>query len=289
MSKKLSEQIREFIIEEKRANSKLSCRGLISLIKEKFSIEISKSLINNVIKENNLSSPVGRRRVKEGVTPPEAPAKLPEIKPVMKESGFMENGGFFFLKAADLKLGLTLNLAELLSVHFPGLAKESHQEIIEALIYTPHFKDKRSLWLFIGSEVPEEDLVKYSQQISQIPPFELKEAAAKVGISHKINNINELWEEAILRLSAHIVHFFPSEYQFLDFLAMKERFYSLPAKFERKAGLLSIHLFYPKDFFWLNDIIWQEGFSYAANRVNEAKILSPDKEQIWINPQVKFQ
>jgi len=281
---KLNEEIKQFIIEGKRANPKLSCRSLTSLIKERFQVSLSKSLINNVIKQSNLSSPVGRGRIKEAVT-----LKKPAEAQIIKQKvEFMENGGFFFLKAADFKLGLTTHLAEILSGYFPGLTKESHQAITEALIYFPLFKNKKSLWLLVGKEIPEESLTQYSQKLIQVPFLQLKESVVRLGINHKFNEINELYQKCLLRLNAYIVHFFPPEYQFLDFLAMQERFYCLPAKLERKGGLLIIQLFYPNGFFWLNDIIWQEGFSFAANRVNEAKIITPDNAQIWLSPQVQF-
>ncbi|MDP3732188.1 MAG: hypothetical protein Q8R31_04065 [Candidatus Omnitrophota bacterium] len=281
---KLNEEIKQFIIQQKRVNLRLSCRGLAPLIKERFQINISKSLINRVIKENNLSGPVGRRRIKEAVT-----VKDPvEAQIARQKVEFMENGGFFFLKAADLNLGLILHLAEVLSTYFPGLSKDDHQGIIEALIYSPFFKNKKSLWLLMGREVPEENLTQYSRQLLQVPFLQLKEPVAKLGVNHNFNEINDLWQRCLLRLNSYIVHFFPPEYQFLDFLAMQERFYSLPARIERKAGLLIIQLFYPKSFFWVNDIIWQEGFSYAANRVNEANIFTTNQEQIWLSPQVEF-
>ncbi len=281
---KLNEEISEFIIQQKKVNPKLSCRNLTGLIKERFHLNISKSLINNVMKSSNLSSPVGRRRVRE----PVVLKKPSEINITRQETEFMENGGFFFLKAADLKLGLTVHLADILSGYFPGLSKESNQGIIEALIYSPFFKDKKSLWLLTGSEVPEESLIQYPQQLILISFPQIKEGVAKLGINHNISEINDLWRQSLLRLNSCIVHFFPPEYQFLDFEAMQERFYCLPAKLERKGGLLIVQFFYPNGFFWTNDIVWQEGFSSAANKVNEVKIVTPDNEQIWISPQVQF-
>jgi len=285
---KLSEEIKQFIIQEKKANPRVSCRGMTSLIKERLQVNISKSLINSVIKESNLSSPVGRRRVREALVSKEVVRGPSEAGVAWPESFFMENGGFFFLKAADLKLGLTSQFAELLSGHFPSLSKESHRTIIEALIYTPFFREKKSLWLLINREVLEGSIAEYTQQLNQVPFIELKELAAKAGINVNINNINELWQESLLRLNSYIVHFFTPEYQFLDYSAMQERFYCLPGRLERKGGLLIIQLIYPSSFFWLNDIIWQEGFSCAANKINDAKILTLENEQIWINPQVQF-
>ena len=281
---KLNAEIKQFIVEQKRVNPKLSCRGLSVLIKEHFQVNISKSLINNVIKQGNLSSPVGRRRIKEAIIPKE-PQETEIVKP---EPEFMENGGFFFLKAADLKLGLTSRVAEALSAYSPNLPKENHQEIIEALICQPFFQHKKSLWLLVGREVAEESLTGYSQELLQVPFLKIKESVAKLSLDTNFNEIKDLWQKCLLRLNAYAVHFFPPEYQFLDFLAMQERFYGLPARIETKTGLLIIQLFYPKGFFGMNDMVWQEGFSYAVKRINEAKIFTLQKAQIWISPQVEF-
>jgi len=82
---KTKEQIKEFIIEAKKANPILSCRQLTPLIKEKFGISLSKSTINNIFKEANLSGPVGRKPLKrEKVLPVEEKPKLVvEEKPTL--------------------------------------------------------------------------------------------------------------------------------------------------------------------------------------------------------------
>lgn len=281
---KLSQEIKGFIIAQKKTDQKLSCRALTGLIKEHFQVNISKSLINNVIKESNLSSPVGRRGERQliAVKPPY------ELKISRKDVEFMENGGFFFLKAADIKLGLTYHLSEILSGYYPDIPKHLHQRIIQTLMYSPFFKNKMSLWLFIGSEVPDESMARYSQQFIKAPFDSLKGSLESLGITHNISDINNLCKEALFRLNSYILHFFPPEYQFLDFLSMQKRFYSLPARLEKKGNLLVIQLFYPPDFLWMNDIIWQEGFLAAANKLNEAKIITPENEQIWIIPQVEL-
>jgi hypothetical protein len=59
---KLKPEVLSFIIENKKNNPSLSCRNLTSLILEQLHIEVSKSSINAIFKENNLSMPIGRRR-----------------------------------------------------------------------------------------------------------------------------------------------------------------------------------------------------------------------------------
>ena len=61
---KLKAEIKNCILEEKKANPALSCRGFTALIEDKFQIKVSKSSINFIIKEAGLSMPVGRRRKK---------------------------------------------------------------------------------------------------------------------------------------------------------------------------------------------------------------------------------
>ena len=57
---KLNPEVLSFIIENKQNSLGLSCRQLTSLILEKFQIKVSKSSINVIFKEKNLSMPIGR-------------------------------------------------------------------------------------------------------------------------------------------------------------------------------------------------------------------------------------
>jgi hypothetical protein len=59
---KLKPEVLNFILENKQNNPALSCRHLTSLIFEQLHIKVSKSSINAVFKENDLSMPIGRRR-----------------------------------------------------------------------------------------------------------------------------------------------------------------------------------------------------------------------------------
>lgn len=61
---KLKDEVIDFIKHHKHENPRISCRSLVGLIEEKFLIKVSKSSINAVIKEANLSSPIGRPSAK---------------------------------------------------------------------------------------------------------------------------------------------------------------------------------------------------------------------------------
>ena len=86
------------------------------------------------------------------------------------------------------------------------------------------FKEKMSLWLLIGREVLDKSITQYLERLNQVPFIELKELAKRADISCNFNYINDLWSESLMQLNAYIVHFFPPEYQLLDFSAMQERF-----------------------------------------------------------------
>lgn len=275
---KLKPEIANFILEQKKLNPTLSCRMLIPVVSEKFKITISKSSINSIIKEFNLSSKVGRRRLKE---------KMPEI---------IENGGLIFLKAADLKLELTKQVMTIFSVYFPDKKIGFQQKINEILTYLEFFKfsqlvsnrqnfRKLGLWWLSDGMVSKDNLSDFCQRLNQISIPEASKILEKLKLEHNISIFSDLYKECLYRLNTYVqINFFPPGYQFLDPFEMKDRFYRLQANIEKKSHLLKIHLFYPTGFFWVNDIIWQEGFSYAANKVNEANIVNENGEQIWINP-----
>lgn len=62
---KLKKEVADFIIQIKRENPSLSCRGISNIIFEKYQIKISKSSVNATIKKANLSSSVGRKSLKD--------------------------------------------------------------------------------------------------------------------------------------------------------------------------------------------------------------------------------
>ncbi|MDD2752600.1 MAG: hypothetical protein PHN59_05670 [Candidatus Omnitrophica bacterium] len=97
---KLKPEIREFVLDTQKNNLKLSCRGIASLVYEKFQVKISKSSINALIKGSGLSMPVGRRRVgpfketpikkvietaAQAVLSIEAPPEVPILAPPKEE------------------------------------------------------------------------------------------------------------------------------------------------------------------------------------------------------------
>ncbi|MCA9401516.1 MAG: helix-turn-helix domain-containing protein [Candidatus Omnitrophica bacterium] len=57
---KLTDDVVQFIIDQKQNDDSLSCRQISSLIKDKFQLSVSKSSVNNVLKNQQLSNQIGR-------------------------------------------------------------------------------------------------------------------------------------------------------------------------------------------------------------------------------------
>lgn len=62
---KLNEEVVSFIITQKQENPQVSCRSLVSIVNERFQIKVSKSSVNAILKDAQLSSAIGRRPLGE--------------------------------------------------------------------------------------------------------------------------------------------------------------------------------------------------------------------------------
>ncbi len=76
---KLKQEVVDYIVAQKRSNPDISCRKLTAAVQEKFQVEVSKSSVNTIFKNANLSSPVGRRSALLGAVKPQK-FKIPEAK-----------------------------------------------------------------------------------------------------------------------------------------------------------------------------------------------------------------
>jgi len=283
---KLTPEIVGFIISQKKANPVLSCRKMVSLVNENFSLKVSKSMINKIMKENKLSSPVGRRRLKEPPPVVNITSKKEDpVSQINEFSGFITNGGCFLLKIADIKLSLSLNLAKSLSIYFPQISVGKLQKYIEFFIYGAFFEDKSGLSIIIGENLTLIELSQVAQVLIQAPIQEINEVLNKSGvIDYNFKDVNDLYKRSLQRLNLYAqANFFPFSTQLLDFSAMQARFYSLFAKVKKNNDILEIFFFYPQGFSWGNDIIWRDDFLYVANKINEDKIFTSKNEQIWVH------
>lgn len=275
---KLKEEIVQFIIERKKADPTLSCRKFVSLVRENHQVTLSKSLINNIIKQNGISSRVGRRGS-------EIQTSDRTIEPplIQSKEALIKNCGYFFLKIADSKLKLIDLLAQTFGGFLRGFSQKELTELIEAGLFMPFFEENKDLWLFMGKEVPPGVISEYSRQLACIPEPEFSKIWDKN--FPNINNNSELYKQALLKLSTFAqVNFFPQTYRFLDFFTMQERFYSLWGRIQESQSLLKIEYFYPKNFPWKNDLIWQEALNFAAKSVNQARVCARSGQRIRISP-----
>ena len=146
---KVKTEIKNFILEQKKNQPVLSCRGLAALAQEKFQIKVSKSSINSLIKESGLSMPVGRRRKKRR-RPLEIPPKIQEeiklltqaiskteepVEVKLEEPKEIECTGAILLKAADYLIGGSHYINEAIN---RGLARQEEDSLakIESLLWS---------------------------------------------------------------------------------------------------------------------------------------------------------
>lgn len=303
---KLKDEIKQFIVEKKKIDTKLSCRKLVSLIKEQFNINLSKSTINAIIKENSLSGKVGRPRIrlitaspkiepifeavnfvspvlepvhtKEDTLPVSPPKPQPiAIETVEEESADIANGGAIFLLMVDYKSGLTNFLAQKILAYMPDLSQDIIRLLLQLRVYGQIIKEEQCLVRLLGKQLTGEYLAFYYEQIAKIPLNQLNPDFTGLGLERNINEINMLYKECLLCLNRQAQKLFlPSVYQFLDFSAMCERFYSLIARVTRKDTVITVQFLYPANFKAVHDIVWQEDFKFAVSALNKERLFTPE-------------
>ena len=63
---KLKEEVVHYIVDQKKNNPSLSCRAITRMVNERFQLHVSKSSVNTIIKNAQMSSAVGRRSSSQG-------------------------------------------------------------------------------------------------------------------------------------------------------------------------------------------------------------------------------
>lgn len=164
---KLLPKIRDFIISQKQANPKITCRKLSRVIQSKFKAYISKSSVSAVLKEANLSSGVGR------------PGKTAIFKP--EKPQILDNLGTIFLAAADLETGLINAITKFICTKLPGIDSRSLKKRNEILTFLPafgmpHLQDLQQysgggLWSLIGYKYKYPYLWREIEKMPNIQPI----------------------------------------------------------------------------------------------------------------------
>ena len=180
---KITPEIINSILEQKKAKPTLSCRVISSLIEKKFQTLLSKSTINEIIKQAGLSLPIGRRSDKTERLPqqpalqlplvltPESPvgAGLKPAPPIEVLEGETLSGPVL-LKAADYILGGSYSFNVLIDSKLQR--KEDTLALTEGLLYLPFFEQEKesfsALWPLFNKKITPEDLTSY---LSLLQPF----------------------------------------------------------------------------------------------------------------------
>lgn len=190
---KLKPEIMNFILEQKKTNPNLSCRGLTGIVEGKFQIKLSKSSINSIIKAAGLSMPVGRRQKKRRrlLTPPKEEVRPPEAQAVtipfeeavelqVEPKKEIEYPGTILLKAMDYLIGG--------SYYFTGAIKKqlNLQEndlwaktegllniVLSDLYKGTQIKEITGLWELIGQKSSLNEIFSYLNEIQSVKTIAL--------------------------------------------------------------------------------------------------------------------
>jgi hypothetical protein len=184
---KVKTEIKNFILEQKKKQPVLSCRGLAALVQEKFQIKVSKSSINSLIKEAGLSMPVGRRRKKrrkllevlpkiqeeiklltqaiskteEPVSKTEEPVTEEPVEVKSEEPKEIECSGAILLKAAAYLIGGTYYINGVIK---RGLTQQGEDSLakIESL-----------LWSLLDKKLSQEGILSYLTELQSAMAIKL--------------------------------------------------------------------------------------------------------------------
>ncbi|HSV42975.1 MAG TPA: helix-turn-helix domain-containing protein [Candidatus Bathyarchaeia archaeon] len=154
---KLTQEIITFIVEYKAQHPNVGCRSLAVIVSEQFHKKISKSSINAVLKEKDLSSPVGRPGIsdseqlifskkfrlsadkkKELFSDASKQYILSDIKEV-GENHLAKAMGNIFLKGADWELSSKPMLEDLMVEYSQGVDKKKVKDVAAVLPFLKHF------------------------------------------------------------------------------------------------------------------------------------------------------
>lgn len=194
---KLKKDVIDFIVNRKRDNPALSCRQLVKITEQEFQINLSKSSINVILKQSQLSSPVGRRTV---IPSKQKKFKIPEFKkqqlfsplieagdkietekttPEIKKEDVLYDGiGSIFLKAAQWETSEASILGKILKENTNLTDFNRYDEVGETLLFMQVFGIKEikeisnykgtGLWIIndINGAYDSEQILKVIEKIN---------------------------------------------------------------------------------------------------------------------------
>lgn len=202
---KLRPKIKDFILQEKEKQPNLSCRKLASLAGEKFQIKLSKSTVNSLIKQANLSMPVGRRRKKRRAT--------------QEAIG----SGTSLLLAADYLVGGASSITEAiknrLNLSNPELLAKTEALLFEFLA-NPQARSDYGLWALIKRKFTPEIISSYLVELRAVSALSADIFRAISGIFQEVHCLKvDLADHNSLYLDAQLRTVWSTPYTPYDFSA----------------------------------------------------------------------
>jgi len=137
--KKLTPEIKFLILKEKKRNPLLGCRKLSLLLEDKYSLKVSKSLINKVLVSEGVKEKKGRK------------SEFPFLK--RKK---VDNCGLLLLKSAESDICLSQILEESIGLVFPHYSPDKLEYLIDYFTYNSILKSlgEEDLTLFSNLDKP---------------------------------------------------------------------------------------------------------------------------------------
>ena len=199
---KFKPEITKFIISRKHKNPEISCRKLALECSKKFKTEFSKSSINSILKNEKLSSPIGRR-----------------ARVFINLEGKIEHAGFSMLQALDYHLEISKTTAEVLQEFLPSAPKsllKDFENIIQGLIIYKSFfgvtfdfsvcYSNKEIWSLVGKRPTKTTYNRIIKMIQNSQPFareivkEIKKRLSPVsGFRFQLADNSSFFVDAVLQ------------------------------------------------------------------------------------------
>lgn len=203
---KLKPEIVNFVIDQKKKNPSLSCRGLVDIVNATLNTNLSKSSVNNILKHADLSSSVGRRSGSGQYIRQESSKKfkLSEAKrksifadssaqPILADlkwptlaEDLMDGMGNVFLKAAEWDSSSQPILEALLKESCPNIDHDRIKAVASIVGFLKAFQiesfeglahyEGQGLWALnqIEKAITEEDVLDVVENLKNPQEFFLK-------------------------------------------------------------------------------------------------------------------
>ncbi|MDD4953385.1 MAG: helix-turn-helix domain-containing protein [Candidatus Omnitrophica bacterium] len=276
---KLKPEIKDFILEQKKTNSRISCRKLSGLLQKKYQIKLSKSSINAIFKNTGLSMPVGRRK-RLSSSKPVKETLLQSPLPATPEAPSQErSSGIIILKAVDYLLGGSQRFSEIIQRKI-GTDQKDILSQIERIIYGA---------LYMSKEEETKSSLSYLNEFQYVTEIKSDMALQFSNVFRETRNIKvDLSENEVLYLDARLHTIWSTPYTPYDFDVTTSNISSYIHKHLQEnvflLGMAPVNDIPGKDFFdFINGLYGQEKsilkFTLCGNNFEELEVITPPVDQ----------